>query len=104
MHPMAGIAAGADALAVTFGYLEDGIRVPIRRRFGVVVNGYINLVFLAQLVDGIKIAELWLRNQRFNSHLLGEIKGLLVIGTDTHVYQGDTLIGEVSLDLFAITI
>ena len=49
--PVARIGAGADSFAAPFADFQHGIRVPIMRRLGMIVNRHVNFVFFTQPFD-----------------------------------------------------
>jgi hypothetical protein len=67
----------------------------------VVVQGDVDLVLLAQLVQLVEVFEGRLRDERLDAHVLGELEGRLVGGADAEVHQLQALVGQALLDLLA---
>ena len=71
---MAGVGASPHQWGAAFDGFQHGVRVPIVRRLGMIVDGHLDVVLLAELLDGIEGRGLRLRHQRVNAHLLGELE------------------------------
>src|SRR5579871_6816152 len=98
-HPVSGVAAGTDSLAMALARLEYNVRIPVAGRPRMVVQGYVDLVLVAQLIQFIEGIERRFRDKRFDPHVLGEFEGCLVSRTDAEVYELEALVGQALLGL-----
>ena len=73
---MAGVGAGADAVRAAFGHLQNLLRIPIGARIGMIVDGHVDLEFLAELFHDVEsfFVRIGLGNDSFQTHLLGPVE------------------------------
>src|ERR1039457_7382325 len=59
--PVAGVGAGPHQRRTAFDSLQDGVRIPVVRRLGMIVDGHLDVVLLAELLNGVQRRGLGLR-------------------------------------------
>ena len=106
--PVTDIGTGADPGCAVPGHLQHKVGTPVMRRLGMIVDGHLDVVFLAEALDHVEGIFRRLRDDRLNSHVFRKLENLpallLVIGELGHaeVHQLHSSFGKQVLDKRAL--